>query len=192
MTHETIHLWRRLDTPGHDACRFRHDGLGWVIEGSAVFRHAGGIAALSYRLRCDDAWASRSTSVQGWIGAEPLAIEIARTEGADGVWGWTVDGQDRPELAGLADIDLGFTPATNANAIRRLGLSVGEAADSVAVWLDDTDWSVKPLPQSYRRVAVDGYDYTSPLHHFQARLVVDDSGAVVDYPGLWTREPPGA
>jgi len=37
----------------------------------------------------------------------------------------------------LRDIDLGFTPATNMNAIKRLQLPIGEHAEFTAVWLDD-------------------------------------------------------
>lgn len=182
------HLWRRLDMPGHDACRFLHDGLGWVTEGSAVFAEDGRVATLSYRLRTDDDWVSRSASIHGWIGAEPLAIEIARTKGANGTWGWTVDGREVPELAGLSDIDLGFTPATNTHAIRRLGLAKGEEGATTAVWLDTDDWQVKPLPQTYRCAGTGIYDYSSPLHDFHARLIADDFGAIVEYPGLWRRE----
>jgi hypothetical protein len=177
-------LWRRLDTPGHDACRYLHDGLGWVIEGAAVFLTGGLVANLSYRLRCDDDWVSRSASVQGWIGGELVSIEIARAAGN----GWTVDDREIPELAGFTDIDLGFTPATNANAIRRLALGVGEQGETRAVWLDDCDWTVKPLPQTYRRTAALDYDYAAPSHHFRARLQIDAFGAVTEYPHLWTRE----
>lgn len=180
-------LWRRLDLPGHDACRFLHDGLGWVTEGCAVFTTRGRVATLSYRLRCDDDWVSRSASVQGWIDAEPLAIEIARTTQG----GWSVNGIEIRKLKGLSDIDLGFTPATNTHALRRLDLTVGETAETTAVWLDDADWTVKPLPQSYRRASANGYDYASPLHDFRARLRTDDFGAVLDYPQLWTRENAG-
>lgn len=179
-------LWHRLDTPGHDACRFRHDGLGWVTEGHAVFLWNGRAASLSYRLRCDDDWVSRSASVQGWIGEGQLAIEIARSSGE----GWTVDGREEPALAGLSDIDLGFTPATNTNTIRRLDLDVGAAGATVAIWLDDADWTVKPLPQSYRHATADSYDYASPLQDFHARILTDDFGAVAEYPSLWTRAEP--
>lgn len=180
-------LWRRLDLPGHDACRFLHDGLGWVTEGCAVFTTRGRVATLSYRLRCDDDWVSRSASVQGWIDDEPLAIEIARTARN----GWSVDGNEVNALKGLSDIDLGFTPATNTNALRRLDLAVGETGETTAVWLDDKDWTVKPLPQSYHRAGVDAYDYASPHHDFRARLRTDHFGAVLNYPQLWTRENAG-
>ena len=49
-------LWRRLDAPGHDACRLERSAAGWTLEGAAVFGD-GAPARLSYRLDCDDAWA---------------------------------------------------------------------------------------------------------------------------------------
>lgn len=177
-------LWRRLEAVGHDACRYGADELGWLVEGCAVFTEGGQVATLSYRLRCDEAWRSRSASIHGWVGAETLAIEIVHTpEG-----GWRVDGQERPELAGLVDIDLGFTPATNTNAIRRMDLSVGEQGETTAVWLDTEDWQVKPLRQIYRRVEPQAYDYESPTHDFRAQLTIDEAGVIADYPGLWRRE----
>ena len=72
------------------------------------------------------------------------------------------------------DIDLGFTPASNTNAIRRLNLSRDEAADTIAVWLDTGDWTVKSLRQSYRRGNGDTFDYISPQHDYRATLIVDD------------------
>lgn len=88
-------------------------------------------------------------------------------------------------LNGLPDIDLAFTPASNTNAIRRLSLSDGETADSAAVWLDTADWTIKPLPQTYRRMHAGAYHYTSPLHGYSAVLTVEGFGIVTDYPGLW-------
>ncbi len=177
-------LWRILDAPGHDACRYRRDPIGWITEGASVFAEDGRVHALTYRLRCDHDWNSRSASVEGWIGDAAFALELARN--ADG--GWTVDGQHAPGLAGCLDIDLGFTPATNINAMRRLALAAGERRSLVAVWLDTEDWSVKPLPQSYHRIADDAYDYASPHNDFRARLRVDRFGAVTDYEGIWTSE----
>lgn len=177
-------LWRRLDTVGHDACRYIGDELGWLIEGCAVFAEAGQVATLSYRLRCDAAWNSRSASINGWVGNEVLAIDIVHGSGNR----WSVNGQDMPMLAGLSDIDLGFTPATNTNAIRRLDLAEGAKGETVAAWLDTADWQVKPLRQTYQRVNATQYDYAAPLQDFRARLTTDAFGAVVDYPGLWRRE----
>ncbi len=46
-------LWRRLDVPGHDACRLLRSDAGWQLEGAAAFRHERNPRApgLSRRLR---------------------------------------------------------------------------------------------------------------------------------------------
>ena len=38
MTSESL-LWRRLDTPGHDACHFDSGELGAELDGTAVCQH---------------------------------------------------------------------------------------------------------------------------------------------------------
>jgi hypothetical protein len=55
------------------------------------------------------------------------------------------------ETEGLCGIDLGFTPATNLNPVRRLSLEVRQAADATAAWLDPSDWHLKRFVQQYER-----------------------------------------
>lgn len=174
-------FWKRLGLEGHDACRFAETHVGWTIEGTAVFEHDGGAAALTYRLLCDKQWSSRTATVRGWVGENDVELLIERARNG----GWSVNGSKDDALAGLEDIDLGFTPASNTNAIRRLNLTEGEEAELVAVWLDTEDWNVKPLHQSLHRIGRNAYDYKSPLHDYRATLLVDDFGAVQKYPGLW-------
>lgn len=174
-------LWKRLDREGHDACRFMQVHDKWVIEGNAAFDHGPDFASIAYRLVCDSAWVSVEASVKGWVGSHDLDIFIQRT----GAGSWSVNGNIREDMAGLKDVDLGFTPATNTNAIRRLGQRQGEWVETTAVWLDTDDWIVKRLPQSYRHAHETAYDYISPLHDFRATLKVDSFGAVTEYPGLW-------
>ncbi len=174
-------VWKRLDSEGHDACRFVKTVTGWTIEGSAFFEHAEQAVNLAYRLVCDRQWESLQASVVGWIGKTEFRMDIERED--DG--SWCINGKKNNALTGLKDIDLGFTPATNTIAIRRLNLSTGNEAETVAVWLDTGDWTVKPLRQRYRRTQNHGFDYESPQNGYLAPLVVDDFGAVTEYPELW-------
>ncbi|MBP0579557.1 putative glycolipid-binding domain-containing protein [Labrys sp. LIt4] len=174
-------LWKRLDLEGHDACRIVECDDGWDIAGNAVFDHQGDAANLAYRLNCDRSWLSRKATIGGWIGSRDIHILIERA--ADGHW--YVNGEKNVDFRGLVDIDLGFTPASNTNAIRRMNLEKGRQSESVAVWLDTEDWSVKALPQVYRRLDANTYDYSSPLHEYQAELSVSEFGLVVEYPALW-------
>ena len=177
-------LWRRLDMEGHDACRYVETLGGWEIEGTAVFEHRGCAASLSYSLLCDSKWTSRSAVVSGWIAERQFELSIEREADTQ----WRINGILDASMTGLSDIDLGFTPASNTNVIRRLDLSEGSKAETVAVWLDTEDWTVKRLPQSYHRTGAHTFRYVSPEHDYHATLVIDDFGAVTSYPNLWTTQ----
>ena len=177
-------LWRRLDAAGMDACRFRRGKTGWTIEGAAVFADRGAVARLSYTLDLDPDWSSLAARVSGWVGGETIDLDIRRT--AEG--GWQANGVEVPEVAGLCDVDLGFTPATNTNALRRMRLKSVDAAETTAVWLDAADWRFKPLSQTYRRLSETRYAYASPMHGYHAELEIDPFGVVLTYPDLWAAD----
>jgi hypothetical protein len=178
-------LWRRLDCPGQDGCRCFPTDTGWSIMGSAVYDLEGKAATLAYRLDCDGRWISQRAAVTGWLGALKVSMTLERQAGDR----WQVNGATDECLTGLQDIDLGFTPASNTNALRRLALSPGTWAETTAVWLDADSWRVRPLVQSYRRMSHDTYAYTSPAHGYAATLRVDDFSAITDYPGFWAAMP---
>ena len=154
---------------------------GWRLEGSAVFLHEGLPARLSYQVEADERWRSRTARVNGWIGARSIEHRIAR--GHDGRW--TLDDEPAAVGAGCLDLDLGFTPATNWIALRRLELAPGTSADAPAVWLDAPADALTLLPQRYERRSATTYWYESPSAGYAALLEVDPRGFVREYPGLW-------
>lgn len=182
MTFRSV-LWNRLDVAGSDACRISDRSGDWLIEGAAVFVHGKAVAHLYYSIAVDAHWATKSASVSGWIDEKSVAIDL-QPHGRD----WTQNQKPLNGVTGLLDVDLGFTPASNTNALRRLKLKVGEKAETMAVWLDTSDWAVKPLRQIYARRTEKTYFYASPAHGYQAELEVDDFGIVTNYPGLWRSE----
>lgn len=183
MTGEAI-LWRRLDLPGHDHARLSPLGEGWLLAGTAVFLHEGRPCRLDYRVVCDAAWRTASATVEGWAGSEPVALELT----ADAERRWFVDGKEQPQVEGCIDVDLGFTPATNLLALRRLDLPVGAAAEVRSAWLDFPGFTMEPLPQTYRRTGDTTYAYESSGGAFTAELRVNEAGFVTHYPGLWEQE----
>ena len=178
-------LWRRLDTPGHDACRLNRTDQGWSVEGAAVFLHHGAPARVAYRVECDHDWLTRAGRVSGWIGTRPLDLRVART--VAGVW--TLDDATVPGLDTCVDFDLGFTPATNLIPLRRLALADGQAADATAAWLDVSAGALTALPQRYARRTRTAYWYEAPTVGYAALLEVTPDGFVRRYPGLWEAEP---
>jgi len=180
----TTILWQRLDLPGHDACRLTEDEEGWTLEGTAVFRDESP-TRLSYRVEGGPAWRTRRGVVRGWIGNRPVQIEIRR--GEDGAW--SLDGNLLDHLGDPADLDLGFTPATNLIPLRRLALEVGDASEAPAAWLDAKAGRVELLAQRYERRSESTYRYEAPSVGYAGLLEVDASGFVRHYPRFWTAVP---
>jgi hypothetical protein len=177
-------LWRRLDAPGHDACRLEQTGDGWQLDGTAVFRQNGVPAHLAYGVTCDAAWHARRGHVRGWIGSQPVTYTIVRA--GDG--GWILnDGRVRG-LNACLDLDLGFTPATNLLQLRRLGLAEGQSADTPVAWLDVESAMLDVLRQRYERRGTTSYWYEAPRFGYAALLDVASTGFIRHYPGLWEAE----
>ena len=177
-------LWRRLDTPGHDACRLLERGDAWRIEGAAVFRHKAGTVALAYEVECDREWRTRHGAVDGWIGSRRVEVRITRS--STGVW--SLNGAIAEGLQQCVDLDFGFTPATNLFQVRRIALPVGQSADVPVAWLDESFGSLEVLEQRYERRTAVTYWYEAPRFDYAALLQVCANGLVNRYPGLWEAE----
>ena len=174
-------FWKRLDVSGHDAARIGTVSGGHVLEGTAVFRHEDGPASVSYRLDIAPDWSTRRGLVRGFAGERVFEHEIVR-----GAGGWTLDGAAQPGLAHLMDLDLGFTPATNLQQLRRVPLAVGEEAEIRVAWFDVGAARLVELPQSYRRLDESRYAYRG--FSYAATLEMAPSGFVRLYPQLWEME----
>lgn len=175
-------FWRRLDTEGHDACRLIRKTDGWRLSGNAAFDHQGELALLAYRVDFDVSWKTLAAHVDGSVGLRPLAFDIETTASGE----WLLNGEPQPEAEGCIDLDLGFTPATNLIAIRRLQPAEGvEIQTDAAYYLEFTD-RLGCLGQTYRRIGRERMHYTSPAHGYEATLTVSGMGFVTEYPGLWS------
>ena len=171
-------LWKRLDVPGHDACRLVRLAGGWRLSGAAAFGEEARPNCLTYEVDCDAAFATRSARVTGFVGRDPFAVEIVK----DGVR-WLLNGAEQPEVAGCIDVDLNFTPATNLLAIRRFNLADGQATPAAAAWLLFPEQRLARLEQTYARVDEARYAYSG--YGYADTLEVSPSGFVTRYPGLW-------
>ena len=165
-------LWLRQDRPGNDACRFAEAEGGFLIDGSSTDEAWN---VIRYRVRARD----DGTTRRARIGADSRIFVRRDPQGV-----WTLNGTPVAGLDAALDIDLGFTPATNTLAIRRLKLAPGDEAEIVAAWFDPETERLKPMRQSYRRSGEGEYLYSSDTG-FSARLKVDAQGIVREYEGLW-------
>jgi uncharacterized protein len=180
--------WRHRDAREGFEVVFLHAGDdGYRLDGHTTAVEEGQAWAVWYRITLDAGWRTRSAQVAGRsaAGLHELALE------ADGSGSWRVNGAEAPHLDGCLDVDLESSSCTNAFPVHRLGLEVGRGAEAPAAYVRALDLSVERLEQRYVRVEDEGsrgrYDYTAPAFGFEGRLVYDEFGLVLDYPGIAVR-----
>lgn len=185
MTDQSI-LWRRLDLPGHEYSRLFSHGSSWHLTGTALFAHEHEPCNLSYAIICNSNWRTVSAKVSGHVGDKSIELHIL----ADDSGKWSINDQACPQVDGSIDIDLNFSPSTNLLPIRRLNLQKGQSALARAAWVRFPSFNVESFEQIYSRIDELTYRYESMDGTFGANLRVNETGLVIDYPGLWSIEAP--
>ena len=172
---------------GFEVVFIRAESGGYRIDGHTAAVEDGQAFAAAYAIALDGDWATRSAHVRGRSATGNYKLELE----SDGAGHWTVDGEQAPELDGYIDVDLEASAFTNTFPIHRLGLEVGERAEAPAVYVRELDRAVERLEQRYARLPDDGarrrYHYESPRFGFEAELVYDEAGLILDYPGIGVR-----
>jgi hypothetical protein len=176
--------WRHRDArDGFEVAFLDGGGDGCRVRGSTSAVEAGDPWIVDYEIELDAAWCTRAARIRlrSPAGARELAVA------ADGRGGWRIDGAPAPHLDGCLDLDLESSALTNAFPVARMRLALGAGAEAPAAYVRALDLAVERLEQRYVRVAPAAYDYTAPAFDFACRLVYDDAGLALDYPGIAVR-----
>ena len=166
---------------------FRDTEDGWGVEGTTAALEDARTWVVTYTIRLDAIWVTRSA----WIMAKTVSGSRETLLQADGSGHWLINGVPAPHLDGCLDVDLESSAMTNTLPVHRLGLLERAQADAPAAYVRALDQGVDRLEQTYRRIADKAarqrYDYSAAAFGFTSRLVYDESGLVVDYPGIARR-----
>jgi hypothetical protein len=172
---------------GFEVAYFRSQEDGWAVDGTTAAVEDTKTWIVTYSIRLDAGWATRSARIMARTaaGLRETLLQVDQTGR------WLVDGDPAPHLDGCRDVDLESSAMTNALPVHRLGLAAGRQADAPAAYVRALDLSVDRLEQTYRRIADEGarqrYEYAAPAFDFTSCLVYDESGLVLDYPGIARR-----
>jgi uncharacterized protein len=170
-------LWQDISNGALDRCRLDSTPSGLRLAGTVLTAAYGDPLVVRYLVVTDENGLTRRVELD-LDGSTPRVLL------ADGVGRWHWDGvSELTDVAGALDVDLTVTPATNTLPIRRLGLEVGQAADLRMAWIQFPDLEVIPSEQRYERLTQDRWRFSTG--DFQAELVVDRDGLVLDYGGLF-------
>jgi hypothetical protein len=172
---------------GFEVVFFRDTDGGCLVRGCTTAVEDGTPWAVEYAIQIDGAGATRSTRISGRSAAGSSSTVLE----ADGAGHWLVDGESAPRLDGCLDVDLESSAMTNALPVRRLGLAVAARAAAPAAYVRAVGLATGRLEQTYLRTpddaALQSYDYAAPAFDFECRLIYDESGLVLEYPGIAVR-----
>lgn len=180
--------WQHRDArSGFEVVYFRGLGAGYAIEGRTAAIESGQTWIVDYEISVDARWATRAATVSSRSASGTRSTVLRAT----GEGQWVVDGEPVPHLDGCLDVDLEASAFTNALPVRRLGLSEGERSCAPAAYVRALDVAVERLEQSYVRGVDDGlrqrFEYSAPAFGFACELMYDESGLLLDYPGIAVR-----
>jgi hypothetical protein len=184
----TTACWQHLGArSGFEVAYFQGLGDGWAVDGTTAAVEDGQTWVVTYSIGLDAAWVTRSAQITARSGSGSRQTLLT----ADGAGTWLVNDDPAPHLDGCLDVDLESSAMTNTLPVHRLAMAAGGHADAPAAYVRALDLSVARLEQAYGRIADDGpgqrYDYAAPAFGFTSRLVYDESGLVLDYPGIARR-----
>ncbi|THG33498.1 putative glycolipid-binding domain-containing protein [Naasia lichenicola] len=177
--------WTATDGVGLERATVEMAEEGAVLRGSVV-RDDEAVYRISYEVRVDARWTTRSVTVFDDETGRSLQL---RSEG-NGRW-IDADGAPLDRLDGAVDVDISATPMTNTLPVRRLGLAIGESADIVTAYVLvtelGTDRGVELDAQRYTRTGELEYLYESRSSDFRRTVQVDEDGFVLEYQDAFRR-----
>ncbi len=171
-------VWQDPHEIGAERCSLAGVTGGHTLTGTAITTVEGEPCEVRYRVEVDEGWRTRAVHVERIGAGDAAVVALSVTHGR-----WWVNDHEQTDLEGCADVDLEFSPATNALPIRRLALPVGEAAVLDVAWLRFPALHVERGHQRYRRLAADRYEFRTG--DFVAELTVDAVGLVERYDDAW-------
>jgi hypothetical protein len=180
--------WSHRDArSGFEVVYFQRLGSGHQIDGCTAAVEDGQTWFVEYGITLDADWITRAARVTSRSASGRRSVLVE----ADGAGHWLVNGEAAPHLDGCLDVDLESSAMTNALPVHRMALAVGGRAAAPAVYVRAGDASIERLEQEYLRTTDEGthqrYDYSAPAFEFACRLVYDESGLVLSYPGIAVR-----
>lgn len=184
MTSELI--WQHLEAPGWEHVRVISDHPGWTVFDSILVREdSGQVLRGGYTLVVDKQW--RTLELRFMLESAPGSMQgVHLISEGDGRWS-DANEQHIPELDGILDVDIQWSPLTNTLPLRRLNMTEGSHHDVRLAYIALPDLALQVVDQHYHRPNASTLEFSAPGSPEKYLIKTDQDGYVSDYPELFTR-----
>lgn len=180
---QTNILWTGREYYSLENCLVETTNTGSEITSTILGLYAGALYKVDYYIRTNQFWETVFFEITSRHGnrSEQFSFE------SDGRGNWATHGVHTEQFEGCMDIDIPLTPFTNSLPINRLHLAMNAEQEIQVIYLDVLQWEIRSVRQKYIRLSETEYHYENVPNDFEAKIVVDQLGLVVDYPSLFVR-----
>jgi hypothetical protein len=180
---QTNILWTGREYYSLENCLVTNTGSGSEISSVIVGKYNNLIYRVDYTIRTNQNWETVFTEISY---RHNNASDHFVFEG-DGKGNWSRNGAPAAGFAGCLDVDIPLTPFTNSLPINRLKLTDNEEREIQVIYIDLLETEIKLVRQKYTRLSKAEYHYENIPNDFEAKITVDESGFVIDYPSLFVQ-----
>ncbi len=183
----SVLFWRRTDIQGLERMELDVTGDAVTARSTLLCMEEGGLR-LDATWQLDAHWRAQGVTLGRWNAQGHAVLRVERAGS-----GWRVQGAPRPDLDGAEEPDLSLTPFCNTFAIRRVPRDPGAVLTLDTAFIDGAALTVERSRQRYERLAPHRLRYVDLglAAGFEAELVVDGEGLVLQYEHLFERVPTG-
>lgn len=176
-------LWTGREYYSLENCLIHVADTGVHVNSVIVGKYEDKLYRVEYEVVMNQFWQTTFFEVKS---RHSNIMQHFRFEG-DGKGTWRCDGKIASQFEGCIDIDIPLTPFTNTLPIKRLKMGKGSANEIKVIYVDLLEQQIIPVRQKYVSLSESVYHYENIPNDFEADIIVDEYGLVVDYPLLFER-----
>lgn len=152
------------------------------VEANIVGFYNGQFWYLNYQVVMGIDWVVMSFHIAIELNGEQSTITGQNVNGV-----WSINDQEAIEFRGFKFIDISLTPFTNTLVINNLFLAGRVEQEVDVIYIDILESEVSAVKQRYTRRSSDMFLFQHLENDFEALILVDGEGFVLDYPGYFKR-----
>lgn len=180
---DTTILWTGREYHSMENCHIEVTDAGVAVTSAIVGYYQDIIYKVDYSIKTNKNWETLAFHIRSKYNGHEQVISFD----GDGRGNWKCDGKNQDRFKGCIDVDIPLTPFTNSLPINRMQLKANDSKQIDVIYLDLLGREIKRVKQRYMRLSPSEYHYENVPNDFEAVIMVDESGLVLDYPELFVR-----
>lgn len=175
-------VWRGIAYQSLEYFKLTGRSEDYIAESTIVGRYQEVIYCVTYRLVIDYTWLIQEFHMVSEINGIQHTLKGKKTGNQ-----WEINDVINSDFNGFEYIDISLTPFTNTLPINHLVLNENRSKEINVIYIDVLNSQIKPVSQRYTKLEPYKYLYENTNNDFKATILVDETGLVINYPGLFEK-----